>query len=119
VPLPFGLDLGPLREALGINTLDLDTRVGLIAALLGIVGFILSIGDTMFITIMQQRIAPDYLARVFSVQMVAGGITQPLSLVAAGYVAATYGPGIAFVGAGAVFLGAVVLGLASRELRHV
>jgi MFS family permease len=119
VSLPFGLDISPLRATLRIDTLGLDARIGLMAALLGLVGFILSIGDTMFITIMQQRIAPDYMARVFSVQMVAGGVTQPLSLVAAGYIAATYGAGVVFLAAGAVFLLAISIGLSSRELRRV
>ncbi len=47
------------------------------------------------------------------------GITQPLSLVATGYLAATYGVGIAFVAAGVVFLLAVGIGFSSRELRRV
>ena len=102
-----------------IDTLGPDGHIGLVAALLGIVGFILSIGDTMFLTIMQQRIAPEYMARVFSVQFVAGGITQPLSLIAAGYLVATYGVGITFLAAGAIFLLAIVIGLSSRELRRV
>jgi hypothetical protein len=124
--LPFTLDLSALHgtapfDALTtyLATLDVNGRVGLIAALLGFVGFILAIGDTMFLTIMQQRIAPEYMARVFSVQFVAGGITQPLSLVAGGYVAATYGAGVAFLGAGAIFLLGVMVGFASRELRRV
>lgn len=119
VQLPFGWDLSGVTAALGISTLSLEGHIGLIAALLGVAGFILSMGDTMFLTIMQQRIAPDYMARVFSVQFVAGGITQPLSLVLAGYLAATAGPGIVFVGAGAVFLVAIVIGLSSREVRRV
>jgi len=119
VALPFGLDLSTLSAQLGIDTLGPDGRIGLIAALLGIVGFILSIGDTMFLTIMQQRIAPEYMARDFSVQFVAGGITQPLSLVAAGYLAASYGAGITFLAAGVVFLLAIVIGFSSRELRRV
>ncbi len=58
--------------------------------------------------------APEYMTRVFSVQFVAGGITQPLSLVAA-----SYGVGIAFLAAGAVFLLAIVIDFSSRELRRV
>jgi hypothetical protein len=91
----------------------------LIVALLGAVGFFLSIGDTMFLTIMQQRIAPEYLARVFSVLFVAGGILQPMSLVIAGYLAATAGPGTVFIAGGVVFLCAVVIGLSSRQIRHI
>jgi MFS family permease len=119
IQIPFGLDLSTLSAQLGIDTLGPGGRIGLIAALLGIVGFILSIGDTMILTIMQQRIAPEYMARVFSVQFVAGGITQPLSLVAAGYLAATYGAGITFLAAGVVLLLAIVIGFSSRELRRV
>jgi hypothetical protein len=122
IQLPFGLDpsaVNSLSAQLGIDTLGPDDHVWLIAALLGIVGFIVSIGDTMFLTIAQQIIAPEYLARVFSVQFVAGGITQPLSLLAAGYLVVTYGAGFTFQAAGATFLLAIVIGLSSRELRRV
>jgi predicted MFS family arabinose efflux permease len=116
--LPFGLDPSGLGIR-SLQTLGVEGRIGLIAALFGIVGFILSIGDTLFLTIMQQRIAPEYMARVFSVQFVAGGIAQPLSLVAAGYVAVNLGAGTVFLAAGALFLLAICIGLASREMRRV
>jgi hypothetical protein len=116
--LPFDLD--SLSQSMQLlQTLSADARIGLIAALFAIVGFILSIGDTMFLTIMQQRIAPEYMARVFSVQFVAGGITQPLSLVAAGSVVVSFGRGAAFLAAGALFLLAILIGLSSRTLRAV
>ena len=105
--LPIALTLAP------------NAHIGLVAGLLGVVGLILALGDTMFITVMQQRIQPEYMARVFSAQFVAGGIAQPLSLVGAGFLTAVYGPGVAFLaGAGVVLLG-IGLGLASRELREI
>jgi MFS family permease len=107
--LPFALNLG----------LDTTTRIGIVAGLMALIGLIVGLGDTMVLTIMQQRIAPEYMARVFSAQFLAGGITQPLSLVVAGYLAATYGPGIAFVGGGAVLLIGILVGLTSRELREI
>jgi predicted MFS family arabinose efflux permease len=116
--LPFGLDT--LTSGIQpLQTLSANGQVGVIAALLAIIGFILAIGDTMFLTIMQQRIAPEYLARVFSVQFVAGGITQPLSLVVAGFVVVTLGPGAAFLAGGALLLVAILIGLSSRALREV
>ncbi len=99
--------------------LDAQSRIIAIAALLGVVGIILTLGDTMFITVMQQRIAPEYMARVFSAQFVAGGITQPLSLVAAGYLSAVYGPGIVFIVGGACLLIGILVGFSSRELRRM
>jgi hypothetical protein len=108
-----------LLSALPLGAIDTTTRLLAIAGLLGVIGFVLAIGDTMFLTIFQQRIAPEYLARVFSVQFVAGGITQPLSLVVAGIVAATYGVEAAFLASGAFLLVAIVVGLSSRELRRV
>ncbi len=107
--LPFALSL----------SLDTTTRIGIVAGLMGLIGLIIGLGDTMVLTIMQQRIAPEYMARVFSAQFLAGGITQPLSLVVAGYLSATYGPGIAFVGGAAVLLIGIVVGLTSRELREI
>ena len=118
VQLPFGL--GTLVQGIQpLQALSTATRIELIAALFAITGFILSIGDTMLLTIMQQRIAPEYLARVFSVQFVAGGITQPLSLLVAGYVVVAYGPGAAFLVAAALFLVAILIGFSSRALREV
>ena len=106
----------PLVPDLG---LDSTTRIGAVAALLGCIGVIAALGDTVILTLMQQRVAAEYLARVFSVQFVAGGITQPLSLVLAGIIAATYGPGIVFVVGGALLVFAVMLGMFSRELRRI
>lgn len=115
VPVAAG-PAGRLPVELALST---NAHIALVAGLLGVVGLILALGDTMFITVMQQRIAPEYMARVFSAQFVAGGISQPLSLVGAGYLAAVYGPGVAFLaGAGVLLLG-IVLGLLSRELREI
>jgi MFS family permease len=107
--LPFALDMG----------LDTTMRIGAVAALLGLIGVIIGLGDTMVLTIMQQRIAPEYLARVFSAQFLASGIMQPLSLVIAGYVTAAYGPGIAFVGGAVFLLIGILIGFGSRELREI
>jgi hypothetical protein len=65
----------------------------LIAAAMAIAGFVIALGDTMLVTIMQQRIAPEYLARVSSIQIFAGSLMQPLALVGAGVLVATAGPG--------------------------
>lgn len=101
--------------------LQLDATATIIAesVLIGFIGLILAMADTMFITILQQRIAPDYMARVFSIQFLAGGITQPLSLVTAGFVAATFGPGISFIAGGAILITGVLIGCTSRELRNI
>jgi len=96
-----------------------DWRIPAVAGLLGLIGLLLSLTDTMFLTIMQQTIAPDYLARVFSIQFLAGGILQPLSMVVAGWVSASYGPGLCFVGGAGVFGLAIVIGISSKALRQV
>src|SRR5262249_5414788 len=58
---PLDVDLLSL---LPLGTADVTTRLLVIAALLGVIGFVLAIGDTTFLTIFQQRIAPEDLARV-------------------------------------------------------
>jgi MFS family permease len=113
---PLDVDL---LTALPLGALDTTGRLIVIATLLGVTGFVLAIVDTMFLTIFQRRIAPEYLARVFSVLFVAGGIAQPLSLVLAGVVTATLGVEASFLAAGAILLVAIVVGLSSRELRRV
>lgn len=54
------------------NGLFLPGSQALLSATLGEGG-----GDTMFLTIMQQRIAPEYLGRVFSLQFLAGASLSP------------------------------------------
>ena len=108
-----------VSELLPALDLPQETRIAVIAGLLGLTGLILALGDTMFVTVMQQRIAPDYLARVFSMQALAGGLMQPLSLVLAGALAALYGPGVVFAMGAVVLALGVLLGFGSRELRRI
>jgi predicted MFS family arabinose efflux permease len=100
-------------------TLASDLRIPAVAVALGVIGFILGLADTMFLTVMQQRIAPEYLARVFSLQFLAGGIIIPVSLLAGGYLTAAFGPGITFIAGGAATMVGVIIGLSSRELRRI
>jgi MFS family permease len=98
-------------------TLSQNGHVAAVAAATAGIGLILGMADTMFLTILQQRIPAEYRGRVFSIQFLAGGISQPLSLLGAGALVALFGPGAAFL-AGAVAVAiAVLLGLSSRELR--
>ncbi|HUY77528.1 MAG TPA: MFS transporter [Ktedonobacterales bacterium] len=112
------LQLGPLG-VVQITAVPVDWRAPAVAIVMGLLALLLALTDTTFLTIMQQTIAPEYLARVFSIQFTAGGITQPLSLLLAGVLAATVGPGVVFVGGGVVLLLAVVIGMSSRALRTV
>lgn len=106
----------PIPVALALTT---EWRVGVIAGLLGLMGLIVAMGDTMILTVMQQRIAAEYMARVFSAQFLASSIAQPFSLIAAGFIAAVYGPGIVFIAGAAIMLLGIGLGLGSRALRKV
>ncbi len=116
---PVGrLQLGPLG-VVQFTAIPVDWRAPAVAIAMGLLALLLALTDTTFLTIMQQTIAPEYLARVFSIQFTAGGITQPLSLLLAGALSATLGPGVAFVGGGVVLLLAVVIGMSSRALRTV
>ena len=112
------LPLGPLG-VVQITAVPPDWRAPAVAIVMGLLALLLALTDTTFLTIMQQTIAPEYLARVFSIQFTAGGITQPLSLLLAGVLSATIGPGVVFVGAAVVFLVDVAIGISSRALRTV
>lgn len=122
VPLVAGpagrLPLGPLG-VLQFTAIAVAWRAPAVAIVMGALALLLALTDTTFLTIMQQTIAPEYLARVFSIQFTAGGISQPLSLLLAGALAATVGPGVVFVGGGAILLLAAAFGLSSRALRAV
>ena len=116
--IPLTAGPGASRLAFAPDLLGSDLRIPVIAVLLGIIGLLLALGDTVFTTIMQQKIDPNYLGRVFSVQLLAGGISSPLSLLAAGVVTAAFGPGVAFFAGAAIFVPASALALFSREIRH-
>jgi MFS transporter len=107
------LNLGDL-----LATLSPAQRLEAIAALVGGISGVVAAGETVLITILQQRAPAELLARVFSVQFMAAGLTQPLSLVGAGLLAAVYGPGVAFIGAAALFFIAAVIGLATPAVRR-
>jgi predicted MFS family arabinose efflux permease len=116
--VPFAA--GPAASHLAFlpDLLAPDLRIPALAVLLGLIGILLAFGDTVLVTIMQQKMDPNYLGRVFSVQQLAGGISSPLSLLAAGFVTAAFGPGVAFFAGAAIFVPASALALLSRDLRH-
>jgi MFS family permease len=116
IPLAAGSAASALPIELAVPA---DLRVPLVAVAMGLIGLVLALTDTVFITIMQQQIAADYMARVMSIQFLAGGITQPLALVAAGYAVVRFGPGGTFLAAGVTMLIASLIGLTSRALRRV
>lgn len=116
IPLAAGSAASALPVELAVPA---DLRVPLVAVAMGLIGLVLALTDTVFITVMQQQIAADYMARVMSIQFLAGGITQPLALVAAGYAVVRFGPGGTFLAAGVTMLIAALIGLSSRALRQV
>jgi MFS family permease len=113
-----GVDLGALNLGDQVASLTAPQRLLAVAILLGLVSCIIALGETIFITIIQQRTPPEFMARVFSVQFMAAGVTQPLSLVAAGFILATWGVGVAFLATAALFFIAAVIGLASSAMRR-
>jgi hypothetical protein len=113
-----GVSVGPVNLGQWIAEMGTMDRLVATALLLGLISVIIALGDTALITILQQRAAPELVARVFSVQYVASGVTQPLGLVLAGVIIPVFGSGVVFLGAGALFACAGVIGLCSRSLRR-
>ena len=113
-----GVHLGVLDLGDQVASLTAPQRLLAIAILLGLVSCIIALGETIFITIIQQRTPPEFMARVFSVQFMAAGVTQPLSLVATGFILAAWGVGVAFLATAALFFIAAVIGLASSAMRR-
>lgn len=121
--LPFPVDLGAahigaLKLGDQVAHLTASERLVALAILLGLVSFIIALGETVFISIIQQRTPPAYMARVFSVQFMAAGVTQPLSFIATGFILAAYGNGVAFLVTAALFFLAAVIGLSSPAMRR-
>jgi MFS family permease len=113
-----GVDLGVRNLGDQVASLTTPERLLAVAILLGLVSCIIAMGETVFITIIQQRTPPEFMARVFSVQFMAAGVTQPISLVAAGFLLAAWGVGVAFLATAALFFIAAVIGLASSAMRR-
>jgi hypothetical protein len=113
-----GVRLGPVALGDWVRGLDATGRLAAIAVTLGVVSAIIALGETVFITIVQQRTAPKFMARVFSVQFVAAGVTQPLSLALAGLITPIYGSGVVLLGAAALFGCAALIGLFSSSMRR-
>jgi hypothetical protein len=113
-----GVSIGPIALGDWARDLDVTGRLVAIALTLGIVSAIIALGETVFITIVQQRTAPALMARVFSVQFVAAGVTQPLSLALAGLIVPIYGAGVVLLGAAALFGCAALIGLGSSAMRR-
>jgi MFS family permease len=112
------VQLGILNYGDQLAGLTTDERLLAIAILLGLTTGVIALGETVFITVLQQRIPPHLMARVFSVQFIAAGVAEPISLVAAGLLTATLGAGVAFFAAAALFFIAALIGLSSRTLRR-
>jgi MFS family permease len=98
-------------------TLDHQQRLYAVGGLLALAGLIMGLGDTVIIAVMQQKIPAEYMGRVFSLQLTAGSIAQPLSILVAGALAAVAGPGVVFVGGGVLIALAIAGAATSRELR--
>ncbi|HEY7094543.1 MAG TPA: MFS transporter [Ktedonobacterales bacterium] len=112
------VDLGVLNLGDQVASMTAPQRLLAVAILLGLVSCIIALGETIFITIIQQRTPPEFMARVFSVQFMAAGVTQPLSLVATGFILSAWGVGVAFLATAALFFIAAVIGLASSAMRR-
>jgi hypothetical protein len=113
-----GVHLGVLNIGDQVAGLTIPGRLLAIAILLAATSGIIGFGETIFITILQQRIPPELMARVFSIQLMVAGAAQPLSLLAAGVLTAAFGAGVAFFAAAALFFIAAIIGFSSSALRR-
>jgi MFS family permease len=103
----------------GALTFPLGWQVSIIAVMLFLTGLVLSLGDTLIMTLFQQSITPAFLSRVTSVQFLMGGIAQPISLAFAGLIAAMFGCGVIFLIGGLLALGVVIVGFNAPSIRDV
>jgi hypothetical protein len=84
-----------------------------------VTGFGLELFNVLWITVLQQRIADDVLARVNSYDALGSFVFIPLGLTVAGPVAAAVGVSTALWSAAAIALAAVLLPLFSRDVRSL
>ena len=90
-----------------------------VAAVGVVAGFGLELFNVLWITVLQQRISDDVLARVNSYDALGPFVFIPLGLTVAGPVAAAVGVSTALWGAAAVASVTVLLPLFSRDVRSL
>ena len=90
-----------------------------VAAVGVVTGFGLELFNVLWITVLQQRIPDDVLARVNSYDALGSFVFIPLGLTVAGPVAAAVGVSTALWWAAAIALAAVLLPLFSRDVRSL
>ncbi|MDE3231478.1 MAG: MFS transporter [Chloroflexota bacterium] len=120
----FGVPLG----ALGIGALHIGALGGVgglpaEAALALVAGVILGAGfgvfEIIWATTMQELVPPDKLGRVSSVDWLGSLCLQPIGLTVVGALTDVIGPAWMFVAGGLVSMALTLLGLLSREIRHL
>lgn len=82
-------------------------------------GLFNGLGNVSFLTLAQRRLPRNLLGRVFGVFAFANLATFPLSVAAAGFGVARFGPQPVILIAGAVLGGAVLGGFLSRDMRNL
>ena len=82
-------------------------------------GFGLQVFDVAWEVSIQEQVAEDKLARVFSLDMVGSFVARPLGLVLTGPVAEVVGYDRWLVVVGCVMGGSALLALLSRDVRHL
>jgi len=82
-------------------------------------GFGLEIFSVGWDVSIQQQVAPDMLARVYSFDMIGSFIARPVGLVLTGPLAALFGSQVWLTVVGAVIFVSVLISLASRDVRRL
>lgn len=82
-------------------------------------GFGLQVFDVFWDLSIQQNVAPDKLARVYSFDMVGSFVARPLGLALTGPIATAVGVHAWLVAVGCVMGAAALLALASADVRHL
>jgi predicted MFS family arabinose efflux permease len=87
------------------------------SVLLAASGVTIGVLNAFYMTHLQQRVPPQMLGRTMGALMMATFAAQPVSVLAAGLVIATTGPGPIFVAAGLLIVVGYLLATPSKEFR--
>jgi MFS family permease len=82
-------------------------------------GILNGLGNVSILTLLQRKLPRNLLGRIMGIFAFCNFVTFPISVAAAGFAVASYGPRMVILGATAILAGAIVSAFLSRDLRDL
>ena len=113
----FSIGVSSLVTGVGLALLGVWTQFGLYLACMGVCGIVQIYSQAPSMTILQERVAPEFLGRVMSVFTMIGSLTMPVGMMVFGPLADVVTIDSMMIGSGALIVVLAVWVLSNRTLR--